>query len=274
VARFGRTAETQLVTPLGTSKYDALQVQAEHRFAKGFQFRTAYTFSKALGIAGNDNSDGNPRIQDPDYYSLNRAVTGYHRPHNLQVHGYYQLPFGRRRHWLSNKGLASALAGGWQINALLSAYSGSPRSVSSSSTSLDAPGSTQRADQVKPEVKTLHGTGRGQAWFDPFAFAPVTEVRFGTAGFNSLRGPGLVNADLGLFREFRVQERYRVQFRFEGFNFTNTPHFANPSTNISNLQVNPDGSFRGGVAEISATKTYGREGLDHRAFRFGLRVSF
>ena len=275
VARFGRTAETQIVTPLGTGKYDALQVQAQHRMAKGFQFRTAFTYSKALGIAGADNSDNNPRIQDPDYYSLNRAVTGYHRPYNLQVAGIYRLPFGSRQQWLNRAGLASRLAGGWQVSALFSAYSGTPFSVSASGTSLNAPGSTQRADQVKPEVKTLHGAGRGEPWFDPFAFAPVIgEARFGTAGFNTLHGPGMVNADIGVFREFRFEERYRVQLRAETFNFTNSPHFSNPSANISNLQLNPDGSFRGGVAEISGTKTYGREGFDQRAFRFALRVSF
>ncbi len=275
VARFGRTAETQIVTPLGTSKYDALQVQAEHRFSRGFQFRAAYTFSKSLGIAGNDNSDGNPRIQDPNYYSLNRSLTGYHRPHNLQLSGSYQLPFGKRRRWLNRGGLATTIAGGWQMNALFSAYTGSPLTVTSSGTSLNAPGSTQRADQIKPQVKLLGGTGPGQAWFDPFAYAPVTqEARFGTAGFNSIHGPGTTNADLSIFREFRVREHYRVQFRAESFNLTNTPHFANPSTNISNLRLNADGSFRDGVAEISGTKTYGREGIDHRVIRFGLRVNF
>ncbi len=274
VARFGRGVETQLVTPLGTSKYDGLQVQAQHRFTKGFQFRAAYTFSKSLGIAGNDNSDGNPRIQDPDYFHLNRSVTGYHRPHNLQLSGSYQLPFGRRQRWLNRGGLAAKLAGGWQMNALFSAISGSPFSVSSSGTSLNAPGSSQRADQVKPEVEILHGTGPGQPWFDPFAFATVRDVRFGNAGFNTLHGPGTVNVNVGFFREIRVRERYRVQLRAESFNFTNTPHFGNPSSNISNLQLNPDGSFRSGVAEISGTRGYGRDGLDHRVFRFALRVSF
>ncbi|MBI3683980.1 MAG: hypothetical protein HY235_26700 [Acidobacteria bacterium] len=274
LATFGRSVETQIVTPLGTSKYDGLQVQAQRRFSKGFMFRTAYTFSKSLGIAGNDNSDGNPRIQDPDYYALNRAVTGYHRPHNLQVSGVYQLPFGKRKNWLNGGGLASKLAGGWQLNALLSVYSGSPFTVTASGTSLNAPGSSQRADQVKPQVNILHGTGPGQTWFDPFAFAPVTAVRFGTAGFNTLRGPGTVNADIGIFREFRVQERYKMQLRVESFNVTNTPHFANPSTNISNLQTYPDGSFRSGVGEINATKTFGREGVDMRALRLAFRMSF
>ena len=45
-----------------------------------------------------------------------------------------------------------------------------------------------------------------------------------------------------------------------------------PSANISNLQLNPDGSFRSGV--VSGTRTFGREDLDHRVFRVGLRVSF
>ena len=54
------------------------------------------------------------------------------------------------------------------------------------------PGNTQRADQVKPTVQKLGGVGRGQSFFDPLAFAPVTQPRFGTAGFNSL-GAGTVS---------------------------------------------------------------------------------
>ena len=57
---------------------------------------------------------------------------------------------------------------------------------------------------------------------------------------------------------------------------TNTPHFANPGTNVSNLQLNPDGSIRnlGGYTEITSLANTGRDGIDERVFRFGLRVSF
>ena len=85
--------------------------------------------------------------------------------------------------------------------------------------------------------------GKGQSWFDPLAFKPVTEVRFGTAGFNTLRGPGTFNLDFGIFRRFAIGERH-LEFRAQAFNATNTPHFGNPGANVSNMVLNPDGSIR------------------------------
>jgi hypothetical protein len=166
------------------------------------------------------------------------------------------------------------LFGGWQVNGLFSAYSGTPFTVSSSGNSLNLPGSSQTADLVKPEVRKIGGVGRGQAYYDWTAFEPVTQPRFGTAGFNILRGPELVNLDLGLFRRFQVSERFDIQFRAEAFNATNTPHFSNPSSNISNRRVNSDGSFQSGVFEVTGVTGVGREGIDERVFRFGIRLGF
>jgi hypothetical protein len=127
------------------------------------------------------------------------------------------------------------------------------------------------ADQVRPSVDMPRGIGRGQSYFDPLAFRPVTEARFGNAGFNTLRGPGYANMDFGLFREFRFGER-SIQLRMEAFNLTDTPHFDNPSDsgrNASNLQLNPDGSIRNlnGFSEISSS--YGE-----RQVRVGVRFGF
>jgi hypothetical protein len=274
--RFGRTAETRLVAPVGNSAYDSLQVSLERRFAAGLHAGLAYTRSKSLGICCSENSDGLSAIQIPEYDKLNRSLTSSDIPHNLTTNAIWELPFGRGRRWASGGGVGSWLAGGWQVNGILSLVSGFPFSVSSSGTSLNAPGSTQRADQVKDKVAILGGTGRGQSFFDPLAFRAVTEPRFGTAGFNSLRGPGIVNLDAGLFREFGLTERWRVQFRAEAFNSTNTPHFGNPGANVSNLQLNADGTVRalGGFTEITSLANTGRDGQDERVFRFGLRLSW
>ena len=171
---------------------------------------------------------------------------------------------------------ASKLAGGWQLNGLIAAYSGTPFTVSASGTSLNAPGNSQRANLVKSNVAILGGTGPNQSYFDPLAFAPVTTPTFGTAGFDSVRGPGAFNFDAGLFREFAVSDRWRVQFRGEALNATNTPHFANPGANVSNLVLNNDGSIRslGGYTVITSTTGVGREGVDERMFRLGLRITF
>jgi hypothetical protein len=112
---------------------------------------------------------------------------------------------------------------------------------------------------------------------------PVTTARFGTVGFNTLRSPGTVNLDLGIFRQFNITEGVKLQFRVEAFNATNTPHFGAPGNNASapsrdaagNILLDANGRPRlNGFMEINGTRSYGREGIDERVFRFGLRLSF
>jgi hypothetical protein len=267
--KFGRTANTQLVSPLGSSHYDALQARLQRRFSGFYQMDVNYTWGKSIGLAGNDNSDGSLAIQIPQYYYLNRALSGFDRTHNLHILNMTELPFGKGRRWLNSGGFLSYLVGGWQVNNILSFYSGRPFTVSASGNSLNAPGNSQRADQVKDNVEILGGVGPGQAYFDPFAFKPVTEARFGTAAFNRLRGPGVANWDFGLFRQFPIREGMNLQFRIESFNFTNHPHFNNPGANVSNLRLNTDGTIRdlNGFSEI--TSSFGE-----RQFRAGLRFAF
>jgi hypothetical protein len=269
----GRNVSLATVNRLGNSAYDSLQATLDRRFSDGVQFNVAYVWSKCIGIAGVGNSGDRAEIKIPAYYRLNRSLCGIHTPHRFTTSGIWELPFGRGKR-MATAGPAAMLLGGWQINGVLTLQSGNPFTVTSSGSSLNAPESSQRADQVKPEVKKLGGVGRGIPFYDWTAFAPVTQARFGTAGYNTLLGPGIANLDLGLFRQFRVTERVNIQFRAEAFNFTNTPHFSNPSGNISNLVLNSDGSFRGGVFEVTGVRNTGREGIDERVFRFGLRIAF
>jgi hypothetical protein len=149
---------------------------------------------------------------------------------------------------------------------------------------LNTPDSAQRADQVKSEVKKLGGIGTGNPYYDPTAFAPVTTVRFGTVGFNTLQSPPTSNLDLGLFREFRITEGIKLQFRAEAFNATNTPHFGAPGGNASAPSRDANGNILtdpvtglprlNGFMEVTGTRVFGREGIDERVFRFGLRLGF
>lgn len=270
--KFGRTANTELLGPVGHNRYDSLQTTLARRFSNGLQMNVVYTWSKVIGVCCDELSDNPPRVQALQYMGLNRALMPYDRTHNFNASFVAELPFGHGKRFASGGGLATALAGGWQVNGLLSLYSGSPFSVTSADT-LSLPGSNQRADQVKPEVAIFEGPS---SYFDPLAYAPVVGARFGTAGYNSLRGPGVANLDFSLYRSFRLTEKSSIQFRAEAFNLTNTPHFSNPGSNVSNLQVNPDGSVRalGGFTQITSTSGIGREGIDERVFRFGLRIAF
>jgi hypothetical protein len=153
-------------------------------------------------------------------------------------------------------GIRSHVIGNWQINGIFSRVTGTPFTVGSTGTSVDAPGNTQTADQVLPEVQILGGVGRGASYFDPYAFAPVTAVRFGNTGRNILRGPGLNNMDASIFRDFPLTERFRLQFRAEAFNISNTPAFNNPGATVSAATRNASGVITnlGGYTEITSER--------------------
>ncbi len=270
----GITGSITVIEPLETMHYNSLQTSLERRFANGISLQASYTRSKWMGLCCDDSGDSQPSIAIPQYYLLNRALMPQDRPNNFRLAAIAELPFGKGKALLNRGGLVSALAGGWSLNGMFSKYSGALFSVSAASTSLNAPGSSQRADQVKPDVAILGGVGSAP-YFDPLAFAPVTTARFGTAGFDSMRGPGVTNLDMSVFREFRITERYRLQFRAESFNLTNTPHFGTPGANVSNMQLNSDGTVKslGGFAQITGVSAPSRL-TDERYFRFGLRLSF
>lgn len=282
--RFGRVAQTNLQNGLFNSHYDSMQANLKRRFSNGLQLQASYTWSKAIGMAGlGGDNDGTLAISEPNFIHLNRGLLGINIPHNFQFSGAWELPFGKGKRWLNDNAVASALTGGWQLSWLYGAFSGTPFTVTSSGTSLNAPGSAQRADLVKSKVEKLGGIGPGNPYYDPTAFAQVTQARFGTAGFNILQTPGTSNLDLGLFREFNITEGIKLQFRAEAFNATNTPHFAGPGNNVSspsrdaagNILLDANGRPRlNGFMEITGVRSFGREGIDERIFRFGLRLSF
>lgn len=90
-------------------------------------------------------------------------------------------------------------------------------------------------------------------------------LRFGTCGPNSERGPGLFNLDLGVIRKFQSTEKMELQFRAKGFNMTNTPHFGRPNSRNANSS-----SFMA----PNRIRNTGREGIDERFFRIGLRLGW
>jgi len=274
--KFGRTATTNFFEPWGHSHYDALQATLTRRFRGGYQLGANYSFSKSITMCCNDKDDGGPSIAIPGYDRLNRSVAPFDRTQVFTLSGVAELPFGRGKRWANHGGFLTALTSDWQLNGLLNAYTGTAFTVTGSSASLNAPGNTQTADQIKPTVAILGGVGPGQSWFDPLAYASVTQVRFGTSGFDALHGPGQINLDAALFRTFRVTERVNAQFRGQVFNVSNTPHFANPAANAGNLVLNPNGTIAnlGGFTVITSTTGNGREGVDQRVFQLALRVSF
>ena len=262
LTRWGRDAQTTELMPIGNGHYDSLQATLKRRFAAGLALTVNYTYGKSINYV--DNSSNGPSINAFNYLRLNRAVTGFDRKHNFAIVNVWELPFGKGKHFLSGSKMGSAVLGGWQVNTILSMITGPPFTVGADDTSLNMPGSSQQADQVGPVTK-LGGVGADHPFYSQSSFKGVNAPRFGTSGFNILRAPGIVNMDLGLFREFAFTERFKVQFRAEAFNFTNTPHLDYPDSYVG------DGSD---FMTITGVTNLAREGIDERQFRIGLKFSF
>lgn len=263
VQRFGRNANTTFIGHLGTVKYDSLQARLQRRFFGGYQMQLSYTWGHSLGYTA-ENSSSSPRVNHPAYWGRNYGPTPLDIRHNLVVSGVAELPFGKGKRW-AQSGIGAALLSGWQINALSRLSTGTPVTPVAPATTLNAIGSGQFADCLGPVEKI----GERTRWWDRTNLADPNQVspntaRFGTCGTGVLRGPGLINVDMGVFRRFRVTERWSVQLRGEAFNISNTPHFANPNADVSS------GNF-GLIGDVQNT---GREGNDQRFFRIGVRIGF
>jgi hypothetical protein len=274
-AKFGRTTATELLTPIGRNNYDSLQATLQRRMAHGVTVNLAYTWSKVIGICCDDLSDGYPRVLALQYMALNRAIMPYDRTHNFTTSFVAEFPFGKGKKWASERRggkAAGRMAGEWPACLILGAAFLGKRGGYVVEPAPKYPA----CESGEVDVAILGGAGPNQSYFDPLAFAAVTTPTFGNAGYDSLRGPGSFNIDSGVFREFAVTERWKVQFRAEALNVTNTPHFSNPNGNVSSLVQNADGSVRslGGYTVITSTTGVGREGIDERMFRLGLRVTF
>jgi hypothetical protein len=188
--------------------------------------------------------------------STQYAPLNYDRTHMFVASHLYELPIGKGKAWLNNQGPLTYILGNWQVNGVLRSVTGTPFTVTADSTPCNCPGNSITADALKPADK-LGGTGPGQKFFDVTAFGQPGANRWGTAGRNTVRGPGMINYDFSVFKIFPMYERAKLEFRSEFYNLTNSPHFNNPVSNFN----------AGNFGEV--TSAYGQ-----RNIQFALRLTF
>jgi hypothetical protein len=135
----------------------------------------------------------------------------------------WDLPFGASGA-AARRGILAALFGGWQINGIATLSSGRPVDVEQASNTSRTFSNNQRPDingdpHLGREERTL------DRFFDTSVFAAAAPLSFGTSPRNPIRGPGLVNFDFALIKQWTFLEKRAVEFRAEAFNLTNTSPF-------------------------------------------------
>lgn len=221
------------------SSYHSLQVKLQKRMRNGLSLNTNYTFSKNLDTATNYSSDV---FQIPwQFAGIEKGLSGLDRTHVFALTGVYELPVGRGKPFFSENRFVSAVFGGFQVNGILSASSGLPRTITQNVTNLvlvnqrpdvvDSSNLSARAPDPMPvnaAYRYLLAPGSPN-----FPFVPSSNVGIGNLGRNTTRSPGAWNLNLGAFRVFRVTERFRLEMRAEAYNALNHVNWGTPNTNIS-----------------------------------------
>ena len=213
----------------GYSNYNSLQVSWQKNFSHGLQFQASYTYAHAMDDASSANlgSLNNGDFRDQRFPYLEYGNSDFDVRHRFVISYIYQLPFGNGKKFGGGAtGVFNQVIGNWQVAGIVSAQTGNWFTVTDALTNVstsDGGGGVGFFD-VRPN---LVGNPNGKPCvagtiFNTCAFVDNTiPFTFGDAGRNIVRGPGLQNWDLSIFKMFPIRDQMRLEFRSEFFNIWN-----------------------------------------------------
>ena len=221
----------------GDSSYNALQVDVNRRFSSGLALRGVYTWSRTIDDGDSLNSTtsgGEPAtVSNPFNLRADRGLANFDVRNVAVISEVYALPFGRGARFGSHIGaLPNLLAGGWNINSIVTIQGGFPFTPQ---LSYNPSNNGDTRNPVRPFLNpNFHGPvilGQPSQWFNPAAFlAPPNNSGFyGNLGRDTLIGPGLGTWDLSFLKNTQIRERFNLQFRTDLFNILNRANFAAPN---------------------------------------------
>lgn len=251
------------VTWSANSRYDSLQVQVNRRYAKGFQYGLAYTWSKSTDTTSDDR-DGlvytnGTAFGGRDYRQFNFGPSDFDQRHVLTINYIWDIPLFKN----SQNGFIKTVLGGWQLSGTTSFATGKPKdiTVSYSSTSVNVtngqtcpsgsiagtPNTTTGLTACTPITDFTGGSVNALPYvtckdpnkvsgtdntgtpliINPDCFSrPTKPGDIGNLPRNFARRPNIFNTDLALFKNFRWGEKRGVQLRWETYNVFNHTNFS------------------------------------------------
>ncbi|WP_244502053.1 TonB-dependent receptor [Terriglobus roseus] len=273
-AQFGPGILTS--STLGSANFNGGSIKLEQRTKNGLYYLGSYQWSKNL-----DNISGEAGANDSSYAtttSFDHSYSNFDVRNRAVISGGYELPMGKGHKMFSGP-VGTALAGGWSLQPAVQLRTGYPFNIAGSGCAFAnfiacrvylAPGRT-----VASSYKANRGISN---WFDPTAYSqsPTVATFTGTPGAyvsaarpipnlqgwvtrNTGRGPGTVSFDLSGIKNFRIHERFNMQFRAEAYNIINHGIFNNPSGALGTPTA---------VGRITGTS------LDNRSLQFAIKGTF
>ena len=199
------------------------------------QFIAGYTYSKCISNSDATFVGESTSIQNGRDFHQQQGLCTQDFRQRLTLSWVYDLPLGRGKRWMGQAPPALDLAfGNWQVNGIYTARTGSPFTVTQPGDGPNVGDGSARPDQVANP--NMGGTRNIDQAFNTAAFVAASPFRWGSAGRNTVTGPGVNNWDFSLFKNFVFDEKRRLQFRAEFFNLFNHAEFGFPGSSIGTAQ--------------------------------------
>ena len=276
----------------GEGRFDALQLELQRRFRKGFALNAAYTLAHSDSNAPDSGNSTIGVVQyDPYDIEKDRGPDPNVVKHRVVMNATWDVPVGR------NRGLgaglpawADAIVGGWTVSAIFQARSGpnltpfftygtDPEFPANTGRALDGVG--QFGEAWRPDlVGDPNAGGSRNRFFDPTAFALPAPGTLGTAKRGSLKGPGTWVVNLAFYKDLLRTRGTTVEFTALLDNAFNHPQFFVPDLGTDGF-VDLTDSLINGIADNGTTAVLGADTVGNvegfaagRVVRFGVRLRF
>lgn len=252
-----------VLTPISSSTYHALQTTLRTQNAHRFSGFASYNWSKSLDDAsdGIDFAPGVAFPQDPGNLRAEHGPSTFDTRHRFTAAINYELPS-----WKA----VGKFGSGWQLNWILSLQSGRPIPIATSNDTSGRFYFNQRPNVVPGINPIVHDWSAATGYLNLNAFSQPDFGTFGNLGRNSIYGPGYKNLDSSITKKTQLTQRFGLQFRAEFFNIFNHPNFAQPNHNIV------PGSSGGQLTQTPdvAQTNPGLGGGGPRVLQLGLKLFF
>ncbi len=260
---------------IGFSHYNALTASLQRRISKGLTANVNYTWSHEIDDATQLSNEGQEGFSDSNPFDIGHVEAGngdLDLRHRFVAASTYALPFFQNADHITK-----AFLGGWQINEVLIANSGSPFTITTnygfpSNSIYSGIGGPSRPLQIgNPQLSNPSIA----EWFNRAAFHFPAVGQAGNTPRNSLYGPSFVNLDISLFKNFAITERQNIQFRVVATNVLNHPNFFVQNNQNNQATTNqPQAYYNTAPPAVFGQVMSMSPNYTPRIFQFALKYSF
>jgi hypothetical protein len=253
----------------GSSEYNAAQFIFERRYSKGLTINANYVFARNLTNITDSSisSAAVATVVNNRSYDWGNSDIGF--KHKFTMRANYELPFGK-----GASGLRKQVESGWQVNTIAFWQSGQPFSILDNQNLINLPNITSDRPNWIPGQPCTVSNWTVSNFINLNAFQQQAIGNPGNEGRDQCYGPHWRQVDFSVFKDFPIAERYKLSFRAEAFNISNTPNFSLPNFNISGWTVirQPQGipTQAGAFGQITATNI----GFTPRVIQLALKLNF